>query len=63
MKTYADLLAFLLTLNKEQLAQTATVSCDQSEEAHAINYFSTVKKDDMLEGVLDDGHVILSINA
>ena len=62
MITYRELLEKLKTLNEEQLNQTATVSLDLAEECAAINYVSEVQAPDFLEGILDNGHIVLGVN-
>jgi hypothetical protein len=62
MITYRELLEKLLTLNESQLNQTATVSLDLAEECTAINYVSQVQNGDFLEGVLDEGHIVLGVD-
>lgn len=62
MITYAELLKKLQALTPEQLKQTATVSLDISEKAVAVNYAHETQKGDMLDGVLDTGHIVLGVN-
>jgi hypothetical protein len=62
MLTYRQLLEKLLTLSDSELNQTATVSLDIAEESVSINYVAEIQKGDFLEGVLDDGHIVLGVN-
>lgn len=60
--TYLELSQKLDCLSIEQLHMDVTVSCDLSEEALPVKSFYVIQKEDMLDGVLDTGHPILTID-
>ena len=57
--TYAELMAKLGSLTKEQLTQTVTVLDNQSEEYYAVT--SVVESDEECD-VLDNGLVVFVFN-
>ena len=60
--TYKQLLEKLKSLNEEQLNQNVTVSLDLTEEAVPVKDLVTVNDGDFLDGVLDVGHAVLSVD-
>ena len=60
--TYKELLTHLKRLNKEALEQTATVYLEQTDEAIPVKQIDFTASGGPLDGVLDDGHVILTID-
>jgi hypothetical protein len=60
--TFKELAEGILKLPPERQAEDATVSCDFMEESFPVTGLITVVKNDFLEGVLDEGHAIITIN-
>ena len=60
--TYKQLAEQILALPPERQNDTATVSCDIAQEAIPVKSLISVQKDDILDGVLDIGHVVISID-
>lgn len=60
--TYKQLAEEILKLPPERQADTATVSCDLAEEAIPVKSLTTVQANDILDGVLDIGHPVISID-
>jgi hypothetical protein len=52
----------ILALPPERQNDTATVSCDLAEEAIPVKSLTTVQENDILDGVLDVGHPVISID-
>jgi len=60
--TWKEMLADLKLLSEEQLNQDATVCLMDMEEAIKIERFGEITDEHKLDGVLDDGHIILEID-
>jgi len=60
--TYLELAQKLDCLTPEQMQMDVTVSCDLSEEAVPVKFFYVIQKDDILDGVLDVGHPVLTVD-
>jgi len=60
--TYKQLAAKLKTLSEEQLNQDVTVSLDISQEAIPVKDICFIKDDDFLADVLDENHLVLTID-
>lgn len=60
--TYNQLLTKLQALNSEQLKQDVTVSLDFTEEAIPVTNVVIIRDGDFLDGVLEVGHVVLSVD-
>jgi hypothetical protein len=60
--TFKQLAEKILTMTPEQQAMDATVSCDLAEEAIPVKSLITVQENDILDGVLDVGHPVISID-
>lgn len=60
--TYAQLLKGLQGLNPEQLQQDATIFCHIADEALPVQLVEVVDGAHSLDGVLDKGHVVLTID-
>ena len=61
--TFKELAEEILKLPPERQADTATVSCDLMEEAFPVKCISKVQPTDILGDVLDEGHVLICIDA
>lgn len=60
--TYRQLIEKLKTIPAERLDDNATVSLDLTEEAIPVKDLVIVQKGDFLDGVLDVGHAVLSVD-
>lgn len=60
--TYKQLIEKLKTLNEEQLNQNVTVYLDLSEEAIPVKDMVFIEEGDFLDGVLDKGHAVLTVD-
>jgi len=60
--TYKNLAEQILKMTPEQQAMDATVSCDLAEEAIPVKDLHVTLEDDFLNGVLDTGHPVISID-
>lgn len=60
--TYRELLEKLKVIPDERLDDIATVSLDLSEEAMPVTDLVEVLRGDILDGVLDIGHWVLTID-
>jgi len=60
--TYKQLAEEILKMTPEQQAMDVTVSCDLAEEAIPVKDLTTVQENDILDGVLDIGHPVISID-
>jgi hypothetical protein len=60
--TYKELRTKLDQLPKEQLNQDVTVSCDISNECFAVKEIHCIEPDDFLADVLDEKHLVLTID-
>ena len=49
-------------MTPEQQAMDTTVFCDLAEEAIPVKSLTTVQHNDILDGVLDVGHPVISID-
>ncbi len=57
---YQDLIHILGTYTPEQLQQTVTVACLETEEYRAVVAVYTTDEED--NDVLDNGHIVLALN-
>lgn len=60
--TFKQLAEAILVLTPEQQAMDATVSLDLSQEATAVTGLTVVQNEDMLDGVLDVGHPVITVD-
>jgi len=60
--TYQQLIDRLSRLSPEQLQMTATVEMSVADEAIAVEHIREIQQGDVMEGVLDEGHPVISVN-
>lgn len=59
--TYAELIATLQRMDPARLQDTATIYVTSEDEFFAVKAVSVVR-DDVSEGILDNGHVYIETN-